>query len=119
MKANFSFQPKTLTLRRYQLLETRNYFLLIGTNKNESIYHILKLHRFEDTVKNVTLRDVIQEVPKTLNKAAMLKFVNKLSKEERVQNRVQRAYGILGFIKFLKGYYLIMVTERKREAKIG
>lgn len=49
----------------------------------------------------------------------MLKFVNKLSKDERVQNRVQRAYAILGFIKFLKGYYLIMVTERKREAKIG
>ena len=30
-------------INKNQLLETRNYFLLIGTNKNESIYHILKL----------------------------------------------------------------------------
>ena len=30
-----------------------------------------------------------------------------------------RAYGILGFVKFLKGYYVILVTGRKREAKIG
>ena len=30
-----------------------------------------------------------------------------------------KAYGILGFVKFLKGYYLIMITQRKKVAKIG
>ena len=29
------------------------------------------------------------------------------------------AYGILGFIRFLKGFYLILITQRKRIAKIG
>lgn len=27
--------------------------------------------------------------------------------------------GILGFIKFLKGYYLLMITQKKKVAKIG
>ena len=30
-----------------------------------------------------------------------------------------QAHAILGFIRFLKGYYIIMVTNRKRVAKIG
>ena len=49
MKANFSFQPKTQTLRRFQLLETRTYFLLIGTDKLSNAAHVLQLNRLEDT----------------------------------------------------------------------
>jgi hypothetical protein len=32
---------------------------------------------------------------------------------------VPKAYGVLGFIRFLKGYYLILITDRKKIAKIG
>lgn len=32
---------------------------------------------------------------------------------------VPRAEGVIGFIRFLKGYYLILVTESKKVAKIG
>ena len=67
MKANFSFQPKTQTLRRFQLLETRGYFLLIGTDKMSNAAHVLQLNRLPDTRPNVTLKDVVQELPKTLN----------------------------------------------------
>jgi hypothetical protein len=31
---------------------------------------------------------------------------------------VGKAYCVLGFIRFLKGYYIILVTKRKRVAKI-
>jgi len=33
--------------------------------------------------------------------------------------KVKIAYGILGFIRFTKGYYLVFITSRKRVAKIG
>lgn len=32
---------------------------------------------------------------------------------------IRKAYGLLGFIKFLKGYYIVMITEKKKIAKIG
>jgi phosphatidylinositol 3,5-bisphosphate 5-phosphatase len=32
---------------------------------------------------------------------------------------VKKAYGLMGFIKFLKGYYIVLITERKKIAKIG
>jgi phosphatidylinositol 3,5-bisphosphate 5-phosphatase len=37
----------------------------------------------------------------------------------KITRVVPTAYAILGFVKFLKGYYIIMVTERRRVAKIG
>lgn len=33
--------------------------------------------------------------------------------------RVSQAYAILGFVRFLKGYYIVLVTKRKRVARIG
>lgn len=30
-----------------------------------------------------------------------------------------KAYGIIGFVKFLKGYYLVLIADRKKVAKIG
>ena len=49
----------------------------------------------------------------------MSNYVSNLANKEKVSRRVPRAYAVLGFIKFLKGYYIILVTGRKREAKIG
>ena len=31
---------------------------------------------------------------------------------------VIKAYGLLGFIRFLKGYYMVLITSRKRVGKI-
>lgn len=33
--------------------------------------------------------------------------------------RVPHAHAIMGFIRFLKGYYIILVTKRKRVAKLA
>lgn len=33
--------------------------------------------------------------------------------------KVTHAYGILGFIKFLQGYYMILVTKRKKVGSFG
>ena len=30
-----------------------------------------------------------------------------------------KAHGILGFVRFLKGFYIILITARKKVAKIG
>ena len=32
---------------------------------------------------------------------------------------VKIAYGLIGFVKFLKGYYIVLITEKKKIAKIG
>ena len=36
-----------------------------------------------------------------------------------VAEEVKKAYGVLGFVKFLKGYYMMLITQKKKKAKIG
>ena len=38
---------------------------------------------------------------------------------QNFKETIQKAYGILGFVKFLKGYYILMITKKRKVAKIG
>jgi len=42
-----------------------------------------------------------------------------LSKANMGLTRTVSAFGILGFVRFLEGYYLILITKRKEIASIG
>lgn len=42
-----------------------------------------------------------------------------MSKGQNFHVKIDKAYGILGFVRFLKGYYLLMITKRVKVAKIG
>ena len=48
----------------------------------------------------------------------MDKFMAELQNKHRMIRRVPKAYAVMGFIRFLKGFYIIMVTKRKRIAKL-
>jgi len=37
----------------------------------------------------------------------------------KFEENTKNACGILGFVKFLKGYYLVLITQKKKVAKIG
>ena len=41
MDANFTFKPKVRTLRKFELLEAPEFFLLIATDKLTKVAHII------------------------------------------------------------------------------
>ena len=49
MEATFTFAPKGRTLRKFDLIETNDFFLLIGTDKLTKTAHIIHLNRLDDT----------------------------------------------------------------------
>ena len=59
MDATFTFAPKVQTLRKFELIDTGDYFVLIGTDKLTRIANILKLMKLPDSRRQVTLKDVI------------------------------------------------------------
>ena len=67
MEANFTFAPKGRTLRKFDLIETNEFFLLIGTDKLTKTAHIIHLNRLQDTKQDVKLSDVIKEGSQALN----------------------------------------------------
>lgn len=80
---------------------------------------MLTILRFDDSKQNYTLKDILIEDKKTYTGEEFDNYLYELkARFNPVTPKVERAYGVLGFIRFLKGYYLILITSRKRIAKL-
>ncbi|XP_076766881.1 polyphosphoinositide phosphatase FIG4 isoform X2 [Xylocopa sonorina] len=60
-----------------------------------------------------------QECQKPLHKPTQTKFTWKTMWQRDTFPRLVPAFGLLGFVRFLEGYYIILVTKRRRVAVIG
>lgn len=71
-------------------------------------------------MRNYELKDILIEDRNTYNKAQFENYLLELrGRFAPVTTRIQIAYGVLGFVRFLKGFYLVLITSRKRVAKIA
>eukprot|EP00250_Pteridium_aquilinum_P016705 c23244_g2_i1 orf=2-631(-) len=100
----------TYSLTKFKLYETRARFYVVGTDQSKSYWKVLKIDRCEPTelhiVEDPTIysqhdcNDLLTRLNAGNCSTGGLKFVTK-------------AYGILGFIKFLEPYYILLVTKRR------
>uniref|UniRef100_A0A182XFD2 SAC domain-containing protein n=1 Tax=Anopheles quadriannulatus TaxID=34691 RepID=A0A182XFD2_ANOQN len=107
MDQNVRFQPLISSIQKVALFETKAKLYLIGSNSKETRFRVLEIDRRAPELS-------IYENPNELEKGDIRKFV-----QSRSFIRSISAYGVLGFVKFLEGYYLILVTKRTRCAFIG
>jgi phosphatidylinositol 3,5-bisphosphate 5-phosphatase len=82
----------------------------------QSELHVIKLEKRPDYDRDITLRNIMDEDPKIFYGNELDSYLEKIDVQRQV---VKKAYGLMGFIKFLKGYYIVLITERKKIAKIG
>ncbi|KAL1117128.1 hypothetical protein AAG570_004456, partial [Ranatra chinensis] len=88
---------------------------IVGSNNKQTSFRILKLDRTEP--KELVVVDDGAEY----TKYQIQNFVSKID-TNRIRGtgaKCVSAFGILGFVRFLEGYYLILVTKRMRVAAIG
>ncbi|AQL09238.1 Phosphoinositide phosphatase SAC2 [Zea mays] len=98
-------------LQKFRLYETRSKFYLIGRDKSRIHWRVLKIDRLESTELGVDEDPTIytesecQELLWRIHEGNMLtgglKFVTK-------------CYGIVGFVKFLGPYYMVIITSRRK-----
>lgn len=105
---NTTFHPVISSIQKIAVYETKQKLYLVGSNSRESRFRILEID------KTVTDELKIYENPHELEQRDIRKFVNNLRYTKAIS-----AYGILGFVRFLEGYYLILVTKRTRCAVLG
>lgn len=97
------------SFQRFQLYENRANFFMIGTNNDQSLYKILTIDRLKPSELD------IREDPNTYNEAEYNELIEKIKEESDPNggfNFVTDFYGIIGFIKFLGPYYMLLITER-------
>ncbi|GIY76660.1 polyphosphoinositide phosphatase [Caerostris extrusa] len=88
--------PIISLVQKIILYKTKTRFYLVGCNNTESKFRVLQIDRTETKELNVVDDKVEYNLKGTIS-----------------------SFGIVGFIKFLEGYYLILITKRKRVAYIG
>lgn len=81
---------------------------LVGSNNRETRFRVLEIDRTHPT--NLIIHENVNEIE--------VKDIRRLVGQIPYTRKIS-AYGILGFVRFLEGYYLILITKRTRCAVIG
>uniref|UniRef100_A0A3B1J921 FIG4 phosphoinositide 5-phosphatase n=1 Tax=Astyanax mexicanus TaxID=7994 RepID=A0A3B1J921_ASTMX len=104
------------------LYETRARYFLVGSNNAQTKHRVLKIDRTEprDLViiddKHVYSQKEVRELLGRLDLGNRTKIGQKGSSG---LSRAVSAFGIVGFVRFLEGHYIILITKRRKMADIG
>uniref|UniRef100_A0A3P9HDP6 FIG4 phosphoinositide 5-phosphatase n=1 Tax=Oryzias latipes TaxID=8090 RepID=A0A3P9HDP6_ORYLA len=109
-------------IQKMVLYETRARYFLVGNNQAETKHRVLKIDRTEpkDLViiddKHVYNQQEVRELLSRLDLGNRTKMGQKGSSG---LSKSVIAFGIVGFVRFLEGYYIVLITKRRVMADIG
>lgn len=109
-------------VQKLVLYETRARYFLVGSNNAQTKHRVLKIDRTEprDLViiddKHVYSQQEVRELLGRLDLGNRTKIGQKGSSG---LSRAVSAHGIVGFVRFLEGYYIVLITKRRKMADIG
>ncbi|KAH7852684.1 hypothetical protein Vadar_027874 [Vaccinium darrowii] len=98
-------------MQKFRLYETRSLFYMIGRDKSRSYWRVLKIDRSEPSELN------INEDPTTYTESECCDLLRRIHEGNRSTGGlkfVTSCYGIIGFIKFLGPYYMLLITKRRQ-----
>ncbi|CAH1442399.1 unnamed protein product [Lactuca virosa] len=98
-------------LQKFRLYESRSNFYMVGRSKNRSVWKVLKIDRSEASELN------IMEDPTMYTEtecSELLKRIHEGNKCTGGLKFVTTCYGIVGFVKFLGPYYMLLITKRRK-----
>jgi hypothetical protein len=97
-----------LPLERHFFYENATHVLLASTDKSAQSYRVIRF-----TKNNETLKYELEATHDTYGEV-----VRRVDSLGRLQS-AGAAYGVIGFFRFLRGYYIMLVTKRCRVGRIG
>ncbi|XP_028624828.1 polyphosphoinositide phosphatase [Grammomys surdaster] len=114
--------PIISSVQKLVLYETRARYFLVGSNHAETKYRVLKIDRTEP--KDLVVIDdrhvyTQQEVRELLGRLDLGNRTKTSQKGPSGLFRAVSAFGVVGFVRFLEGYYIILITKRRKMADIG
>ncbi|CAG7892024.1 unnamed protein product [Brassica rapa] len=106
--------PLLGSMQEFKLFETQSNFYMIGWN-GSGVYRVLKIDRLDASELNVS-EDSTAYTKKECYE--LLKRIHEGNKSTGGLKLVTLCYGIIGFIKFLGPYYMLVITERREIGEI-
>ncbi|KAG6395653.1 hypothetical protein SASPL_141776 [Salvia splendens] len=97
--------------QKFMLYETRSNFYMFGFERRKKYWKVLKISRLEQSELCVVEDSTIYSQDE---QSALLQTIADGNKSTGGLKFVTICYGIVGFIKFLGPYYMIIITKRKK-----
>ncbi|CAM8974575.1 unnamed protein product [Rhodiola kirilowii] len=97
-------------MHKFRLYATLANFYMVGRNKRRTYWRVLKIDRLEPLELNII------EDPTTYSEnecSELLRRIHEGNKSTGGLKFVTSCYGIVGFIKFLGPYYMVLITKRR------
>ncbi|XP_019181071.1 PREDICTED: phosphoinositide phosphatase SAC1 isoform X2 [Ipomoea nil] len=99
------------SLEKFRLYETQARFYLIGSDRNKQFFRVLKIDRMEPSELNISEDPVVYPVQEV---KSLLQRIDEGNRATGGLTLGVKVYGIVGCIKFLESYYLVLVTKRRQ-----
>ncbi|KAL9235518.1 hypothetical protein vseg_010269 [Gypsophila vaccaria] len=103
--------PPCYYLSKFKLYETRSYFYMIGRDKSKKFWRVLKIDRLESSSLCLCEDPTVYSYSEC---CALLRRIHEGNKHTGGLKIVTECYGIVGFIRLLGPYYMILITERRK-----
>ncbi|OEL34800.1 Phosphoinositide phosphatase SAC2 [Dichanthelium oligosanthes] len=108
-------EAEATCLQSFELHESESRLYILGTNSDKTLWRLLKIDRSEPSELVI---DECSTVYTDSERRDLLKGLDEDHRSTGGVNFVTKFYGIIGFIKFLGPYYMLIITEQKRIGEI-
>ncbi|XP_010535792.1 PREDICTED: phosphoinositide phosphatase SAC4-like isoform X2 [Tarenaya hassleriana] len=102
------------SMQEFKLFETQSNFYMIGWD-GSGVYRVLKIDRLDPSELNIS-EDATSYTKRECYE--LLKRIHEGNKATGGLRFVTVCFGIIGFIKFLGPYYMLLITERRKMGAI-
>ncbi|KAH9027676.1 SacI homology domain-containing protein [Lactarius hengduanensis] len=106
----------SLACNKFILYENRSRFYVVASNASDSLHRIIKIDRTSQD-ELVVIED--EAVYTGRQMTAMLKMLEDGNKTSGGLGRPRVFFGLLGFVRFTAGWYMILITKRSPVALLG
>ena len=120
--AQHFYSPAIKTLQRIALYETKSRFYVVGSNNTQNRFRVLKIDRTDPRGLNISDDTTVYSSKEIRDLLTMIDDGNRSKIGQKMGSGLTRtvsAFGIAGFVKFLEGYYIILITKRRKVGLIG
>jgi len=116
------FRPAVKTIQRIALYETKSRFYVVGSNNTQSSFRVLKIDRLDPKNLNISDDKTLYNNREIRDLLTMIDVGNRSKIGQKIGSGLTRtvsAFGIAGFVRFLEGYYIVLITKRRKVGVIG
>ncbi|CAL0302218.1 unnamed protein product [Lupinus luteus] len=105
------FKSSCCYMQKFKLYETHSKYYIIGRDKSRSQWKVLKIDRLKPSELSITEDPTIFSEVECTDLRIRIREGNKSTGGLK---SVTTCYGIIGFVKFLEPYYMLLITKRKK-----